>query len=95
MSIEHVCNPKPDAATMDPTPITLQGMLLKHFAPAGDGDKDRMMKSTTDLFRILDEHAPGKFQANELYDVLAGNGFEDKLVGQDLLWGLKPAAIRS
>jgi hypothetical protein len=80
---------------MDTIPTTLKQMLTKHFAPAGDQDDQRMMKSTNDLFRILDEHAPGKFKPEELYDELVSGGFQDKLIGDGLLWAVKPAAIRS
>ena len=80
---------------MEPTPLTLKDMLLKHFEPADGREQGSMMKSTGDLFNILDGHAPGKFIVNDLYDVLAGNGFQDKLVGDAILWSVKPKAIRS
>ena len=68
--------------------ITIKEMLLTHFAP---GTKEQAtMKSTSDLFRILDEHAPGKFFAHELYDVLRENGFSDILVGDVLMWQVAP-----
>lgn len=91
---EYVCNPKPGAATMEPPAITLKDMLLKHFAPAPESDQGRSLKSTSDLFAILDEHAPGKFKVEELYDVLIIGGFQDKLVGESIVWSVRPV-IRS
>lgn len=73
---------------MAETAITIKDMLLQHFAPA-DGSKADM-KSTTDLFRILDEHAPGKFIVNDLFDVLREEGFKDALVGDALMWKVSP-----
>lgn len=68
--------------------ITIKDMLLQHFAPAEAAKAS--MKSTTDLFRILDEHAPGKFVVNDLYDVLRAEGFKDQLVGDALMWLVAP-----
>lgn len=95
---EYVCNPKPGAATMDTPstpPATLKEMLMKHFAPAKDSDPGKNLKSTSDLFRIVDEHAPGKFELEDMYDVLTALGFVDKLVGDTIMWAVQANAIRS
>lgn len=68
---------------------TLQSMLAKHFEPADESDAKRMMKSTTDLFAILDEHAPGKWKVSDLHDVMVRAGYQDKLVGEVILWSLR------
>lgn len=67
-------------------PITLKDMLLDHFAPAHAGDTKRSWKTTTDLFNILDEHAPGQFDVTQLFPILRAAGFVDKLMGDAIMW---------
>lgn len=69
----------------------LQKLLLKHYAPASAQDSNTMDKSTGELFTILDEHAPGQFSIAELYPILLSNKFEDRMVGESLVWRLKRA----
>ncbi len=87
----YVCNPI-DATTMaqeEDKGYTMRDMLLDHFAPATE-DRQGHLKSTTDLFAIMDEHAPGRFSLNELFDLLRKEGFRDKLVGDTLMWMVAP-----
>ena len=66
-------------------------LLLAHFAPAEIDEPRSKELSTKALFSILDEHAPGMFSAGELYAELRATGFKDRLLGEDLLWSVKPA----
>lgn len=67
----------------------LRTLLLKHYAPQGD-QAQRILKSTSALARMLDEHAPGKVTGPELYELLIAEGFQDRLLNDDLVWMLYP-----
>lgn len=69
----------------EPKAYTMRDMLLQHFAPATSEEKAQM-KTTSDIFNILDEHAPGRFSRHDLFDLLRNEGFADKLVGDTLIW---------
>lgn len=68
----------------------LKQLLQKHFMASVPSLPHSTTKSTSEIFSILDEHAPGKFVIGELYDVLIAAGFCDRLLGDDLVWDIAP-----
>lgn len=82
---EYVCNPTMDAT--DHPPITLPEMVSKFFEP--DASTTARLKSTTDLYDIIAEHAPGKFRVEDLHDVLIQLGYQARPVGDIIYWSLR------
>jgi hypothetical protein len=74
-----------------PNPTTLLHELLnKHFPPAPGESDQRKMMSTSDLYAILDEHAPGQFIPGQLFEAMQNLGYARKLVGEQLMWSVCP-----
>jgi len=69
-----------------PDPV-LDNIVLKHFPRAGAGE-EHQMKSTSELFAILDEHMPGRWSADILAQYLEDRAYERKLVGDELRWAV-------
>lgn len=70
----------------------LQQLIALHFTPGTTGTKDSKDRSTTDIFAILDEHAPGLFSPGEVYTTLKATGYESRLVGDEIVWSVAAPA---
>lgn len=66
----------------------LAELLDAHFKPARTNDPAAKTKTTTELFSIIDEHAPGHFSATLLYRILKEKGYESHLVAGELVWSV-------
>lgn len=63
-------------------------LLLRFFAPLDPGTGTSMQRSTTEVFTLLDEHAPAKCHKVGVYDALVKHCFERRMIGPDIVWVL-------
>lgn len=68
----------------------LRELFLRHFAVGAPGSVTAKQMTTSDLFAIIDQHAPNHFEAGMLFEVLRTSGFQDRLVGDELTWCVQP-----
>lgn len=76
-----------DATAIDPD---LQDLVHRFFPRGSAGDELTMMKTTSELHAILDEHMPGRWKATEVATTLDAGGYERRLVGDELRWLVLP-----
>lgn len=67
--------------------LTLPEMVAKYFAP-GEGDRSRLL-TTTDIFDIIDEHAPKRFSSAEMHEVLTALHFQARAIGDVIYWSVR------
>jgi hypothetical protein len=68
----------------------LRELLKKHFRPGTDNDAAAVMRTTSQMFAILDEHAPGEFSSNDVYQEMREQGFKEQLLAEELRWAVAP-----
>ena len=67
----------------------LDQIVLRYFPRAEEHECAlKTWKSTSELFLILDEHMPGRWSAEQLGQYLHQQGYERKLIGEELRWAL-------
>lgn len=70
--------------------LTAEAILLKHFAPGEGQEANSRFMSTSDVFAVIDEHAPGRYTQIEVYEALQKNDFRNKLMETSINWILVP-----
>lgn len=76
-----------DAIEIDPA---LQELVHRFFPRGSAGDEKLMMKTTSELHAVLDEHMPGRWKATQLARTLDAGGYDRRLVGDELRWLVLP-----
>jgi hypothetical protein len=76
-----------DVAHIDPE---LQELVHRFFPRAAAGDAKLVLKTTSELHAVLDEHMPGRWKAHEVATLLDQDGYERRLVGDELRWLVLP-----
>ncbi len=74
----------------NPPKNPLRELLKKHFRPGTENDGTAVMRTTSQMFAILDEHAPGEFSSNDVYQEMRKQGFTEKLIAEELRWAVVP-----
>lgn len=65
--------------------LQLQELITKHFAPGVPGeDCDR--RTTEEIHKVLDDHAPGYWHTADVFEVLKSQHYSTQLVGEVLYW---------
>ena len=76
--------------TTDPTTaqeLTLSAMVSKFFTP-DEGPGARLL-ATTDIFEIIDQHAPQRYHISEMHDALTALNFQACAIGDVIYWSLR------
>lgn len=74
-------------AETDETPHIDQGLLgliQEHFTVGTDGEVQR--RTTADIAKVIEGHAPATYHAAEVYQVLRHLGYRTQLVDDVLYW---------
>ena len=66
----------------------LTALIQEHFRMAGDGEVLR--RTTADIHKAIEGHAPATYYAAEVYQVLHSLGYKTQLVDDTLYWLLAP-----
>ena len=75
---------------MEPIDQDLQEIVHRFFPRARVGDEAMIMKTTTELHAILDEHMPGRWSADQVATTMDAGGYERRLVADELRWLVLP-----
>lgn len=79
----------PTLPMASPSTDLLRELFTTHFEAAAIDDQRGQMKTTSELFHILDEHAPARFHQGELFDLLREMKVPTRLVGDELRWSVR------
>lgn len=72
--------------------IDVGDLLRAHFEPARSAQDASDMRTTSQLFALIDEHSPDLVKPAQLRDVLITLGYNEQLVGSEFMWMLKRRA---
>lgn len=69
-------------------PMALFALLQQHFEKAGA--EDCLRRTTLDIWRIVETHAPGVFSLTEVYKALDQEGYLTQMVDEEVYWLVRP-----